>query len=58
MIGPQDNQPISRAPVYVLRLRPVRRDNAGDIGRLRAILKILLRNYGMRCLSVEEEAQP
>jgi hypothetical protein len=44
-----------QARVYLLRLRSLH--GGDDIGRLRAILKILLRHYGMRCLSVEEEAQ-
>jgi hypothetical protein len=42
--------------VFVLRLRSIR-DHGGDIRRLRWILKALLRRYGLRCLSVEEEQQ-
>jgi hypothetical protein len=42
------------APVYVLRLRSPRGD---DIRRLRLLLKLLLRSYGLRCLSVEQEPQ-
>ena len=41
--------------VYLLRLQSQRGGN--DVGRLRAVLKILLRSYGMRCLSIEPEAQ-
>jgi hypothetical protein len=39
--------------VYVLRLVSPRGD---DIRRLRLLLKLLLRRYQLRCLSVTEEA--
>jgi hypothetical protein len=42
------------APVYVLRLQSPRGD---DVRRLRLLLKLLVRRYELRCLSVEEEAQ-
>ena len=38
--------------IYVLRLRSVCGD---DIHGLRAILKVLLRRFGWRCISVERE---
>ena len=38
--------------VYLLTLEPSQ--SAGDIRRLRGLLKILLRRYGMRCLAIEE----
>jgi hypothetical protein len=39
--------------IFVLRLRAPR-DSSG-IRKLRFLLKRLLRGYGLRCLSVEEE---
>jgi len=42
--------------VLVLRLKAPR-DNSG-IRNLRFLLKRLLRGYGLRCLSVEEEKSP
>jgi hypothetical protein len=42
--------------VYVLRLRSLR--GGDDIGRLRALLKVLLRHFGFRCLSIEPEPRP
>jgi hypothetical protein len=42
-------------PVYLLRLQSLCGD---DIRRLRWLLKALLRRLGLRCLSIEEEAQP
>jgi hypothetical protein len=48
--------PATQAPsVYVLRLQSPRGD---DIRRLRLLLKLLLRRYELRCLSIEEEPQP
>jgi hypothetical protein len=44
-----------RRPVYVLRLEPLRGD--GSIRTLRWILKKLLRQFGWRALSIEEERQ-
>jgi hypothetical protein len=44
----------TQASVYVLRLCSPRGD---DIRRLRLLLKLLLRRYQLRCLSVEEERQ-
>ena len=38
--------------VYLLRLQ----SGADDTRRLRALLKVLLRRFGMRCLSITEEA--
>ncbi len=40
-------------PVFVLRLTPL--PGVDAIRALRAVLKTLLRHYGMRCLSVREE---
>jgi hypothetical protein len=40
------------SPIYMIRLRPERGDG---IRALRAILKTLLRRYGIRALSIEEE---
>jgi hypothetical protein len=37
-------------PTYVLRLQSPRGD---DIRRLRWLLKTLLRNFGLRCISIE-----
>ena len=42
--------------VFVLRLKAPR-DSSG-IRKLRFLLKRLLRGYGLRCLSVEEEKSP
>jgi hypothetical protein len=44
----------NRGPVFVLNLRPIRSDADGIRG-LRAILKILLRRYGFRCIDAREE---
>jgi hypothetical protein len=45
----------TQAPsVFLLRLRSPRGD---DIRRLRLLLKLLLRRYELRCLSVKEEPQ-
>jgi len=41
-------------PVYVLRLQSPRGD---DIRRIRLLLKLLLRSYELRCLSVEVEPE-
>jgi hypothetical protein len=41
-----------RRPVYRLRLTSMRGD---DIRHLRILLKTLLRRYGWKCVSVEEE---
>jgi hypothetical protein len=38
-----------RCPIYLLRLQ------SPGIRRLRLLLKALLRRFGLRCLSVEEE---
>jgi hypothetical protein len=45
-----------RETIYVLKLKAPR-DNSG-IRKLRFLLKRLLRGYGLRCLSVEEEKSP
>jgi hypothetical protein len=47
---------IARHVIYILRLRFQRDD--GNIRKLRAILKALLRRYLVRCVSVEEERRP
>jgi hypothetical protein len=55
--GTRNNEPAParQAPsVYVLRLVSPRGD---DIRRLRLLLKLLLRRYQLRCLSVIEERQ-
>jgi hypothetical protein len=44
--------PATQASVYVLRLSSPHGD---DVRRLRLLLKLLLRRYQLRCLSVEEE---
>jgi hypothetical protein len=41
--------------VYVVRLRSLRGE---DIHALRAILKRLLRQFGWRCVSIEQERAP
>jgi hypothetical protein len=41
--------------IFVLRLKAPR---DGAIRKLRFLLKRLLRGYGLRCLSVEEEKSP
>jgi hypothetical protein len=46
--------PPQRPPVYVLRLQSLRGD---DIRRLRWVLKALLRRFGLRCISIEIEAE-
>jgi hypothetical protein len=43
------------APIFVLRLRSVRGE---DIHHLRALLKVLLRWHGWRCVSLEQETAP
>jgi hypothetical protein len=40
-------------PTFVLRLRP--EPNVDAVHALRAVLKSLLRQHGMRCLAVSEE---
>jgi hypothetical protein len=51
-----ESAPATQAPsVYVLRLCSLRGD---DIRRLRLLLKRLLRDHGLRCVSIEPEAQP
>jgi hypothetical protein len=47
-MSPADRKPV----VYLLRLRSLRGE---DIHALRPILKALLRRYGWRCVSVEQE---
>jgi hypothetical protein len=48
--------PAAQVPqIYLLRLRSLR--GGEDVGRLRAILKVLLRGYGLKCLSIELEAR-
>jgi hypothetical protein len=44
-----------RRPIYLLRLESLR---GTDVRGLRALLKTLLRRFGFRCLSVEEERRP
>jgi hypothetical protein len=46
---------LSQGPIFVLRLRSLRGD---DVRRLRALLKVLLRRYGWRCVSLEQEMTP
>jgi hypothetical protein len=41
-------------PIFVLRLRPEK--GVDPINALRHVLKTLLRRHGMRCVSVDEEA--
>jgi hypothetical protein len=45
----------NRAPIFVVKLRPVRSDSDGDIRGLRWILKTLLRRHGFRCITAREE---
>jgi hypothetical protein len=47
------NRAADERPVFVLRLRPEK--NIDPIRALRNVLKRLLRNHGMRAVSVEEE---
>jgi hypothetical protein len=44
-----------RRSIYVLRLRG---KGCDDIRELRRTLKILLRRFGLRCLSITEEQAP
>jgi len=44
---------MSERPIYRLRLRPLK--DVDPIRALRHVLKRLLRTYGMKCISVEEE---
>jgi hypothetical protein len=44
----------NRGPVFVIKLRPIRRDSNGIHG-LRSLLKRLLRGYGFRCTAAYEE---
>jgi len=44
---------IAGPPIYVLRLQPL--PNVDDVRALRAVLKSLLRNHGLRCLSCVPE---
>ena len=46
----------TEAAIYVIRLRSTR--SGDDIRHLRAILKVLLRRYSLRCLSIEPKAMP
>jgi hypothetical protein len=48
----------NRGPLYVLKIRPVRSDSKSNIHGLRAILKILLRRFGFRCIAAHEEQSP
>jgi hypothetical protein len=43
-------------PTFLLRLQPLK--GVDPIRALRHVLKRLLRNHGMRCLSAEEERKP
>jgi hypothetical protein len=55
-VSSSESAPATQAPsVYVLRLESPRGD---DIRRLRLLLKLLLRRYELRCLSVEQEPRP
>jgi hypothetical protein len=54
--SPPSSIPIPR-PVFVLRLRP--EPACADPTRsLRAALKLLLRKFRLRCISIEERAEP
>jgi hypothetical protein len=44
---------VSDQPIFRLRLRPLK--DVDPIRALRHVLKRLLRTYGMKCISVEEE---
>jgi len=52
-----ESVPLAQAPspVFVLRVQFVR--GGSEVARLRAILKTLLRHWGLRCISIEPEAQ-
>jgi hypothetical protein len=41
------------APIYILRLTPT--PGTDGIKALRMVLKVLLRRFGLRCISIEEE---
>ena len=43
----------SRRPIYVLHLQPAQGDDG--IRMLRAALKVLMRRFRLRCISVEEQ---
>jgi hypothetical protein len=43
-------------PTFLLRLQPLK--GVDPIRALRNVLKRLLRNHGMRCLSIDEERKP
>jgi hypothetical protein len=45
--------PSPARPTYLIRLRP--EPGVDAIHALRRALKILLRGFGMRCLSIDEE---
>jgi len=45
-----------RAPIFVLRLRPL--PGANPERALRWLLKIALRRFGLRCVSIEMERSP
>jgi hypothetical protein len=45
-------EPQPARPVYRLRIMSIRGD---EIRHLRALLKVLLRQHGWRCISVEQE---
>lgn len=42
-------------PTFILRLRPEPRC-AYEIHALRRLLKVLLRQFGLRCISIEESS--
>jgi hypothetical protein len=43
---------LPQGPIFVLRLRSLRGD---DVRRLRALLKVLLRRHGWKCVSLDVE---
>jgi hypothetical protein len=45
----------AQGPIFVLRLRSLRGD---EIRHLRALLKVLLRRHGWRCVSISIAAPP
>jgi hypothetical protein len=54
-----DSASKSAARIYRLRLRALDSDNdADDIHRLRALLKLLLRRFRFRCIGIERERAP
>jgi hypothetical protein len=46
-------QTVTNKPTFILTLRPLR-DGVNEIRALRFVLKRLLRQYGLRCITLRE----